>query len=210
MQLTGGYFQGHEATGDSTFLFEVEYGITDELQIGFNAASQSLVDDPFQDLQQCSVELYYNYFSDLRTGRAYGLGFEFGLPVDSTEDEPRSCVYEPFFVAYQDYGAFATNLSAALEVADPVSHREITSVTGDVAWAAFRRVDRWAAMLEAEVEFGAGETPVRLAPELYWQPFDAPLDFAVSLPIGLSSDAPDWGVFLLAIYEFPTSDRSRR
>lgn len=210
VQLTGGYFHGDEALHDSTFLFEVEYGITDKFQIGVEAATQFAQGELFQDLQQCSVELYYNFYSNRRTGRAYGAGFEFGLPIDAADDESRTCVYEPFFVAYQDYRAFAVNLSAALEIADPVGGAEATEVGGDVTLAAFRRVNRIATILEANVAWDREESIVRLAPGLYWRLFDAPLDLAVSFPIGLTDDAPDLGVFVLLIYEFDAADIMRR
>jgi opacity protein-like surface antigen len=210
VQLTGGYFHGDEVSENSSFLFEVEYGITDQLQIGAEAATHFEPDESFQDLQQCSVGVYYNFYNDRQTGGAYGLGFEFGLPVDATGDEPRACVYEPFFVAYQDYRSFAVNLSAALEIADPVARGEETDVAGDVTLAVFRRVGRIATILETNVGFDSEESPVRLAPGLYWRPFDVPLDLAVSLPVGLNHDAPNLGVFVLMIFEFPASALKRR
>jgi len=210
VQLTGGYFHGDEGPDDSTSLFEIEYGITDQLQIGVEAATHSARGESFQDLQQCSVEVYCNFYSDRRTGGAYGVGFEFGLPVEATADEPRACVYEPFFVAYQDYHAFAVNLSAALEIADPVVRGGETDVGGDVTLAGFRRVDKVATILEANVEFDSEESPLRLAPGLYWRPFEVPLDLAVSLPIGLNGDAPNLGAYALVIYEFPASALTRR
>ncbi len=210
VQLTGGFFQGAEAQQDAAFLFEVEYGITDQLQIGFEANTHLGPDESFQGLQQCSVEVYYNFYSERCTGSAYGVGFEFGPPIDATPDEPRACVFEPFFIAYQEYRTFAVNLSAAVEIADPVVRDEATDVAGDVSLAIFRRTGNITAILESSVEFDAEESPVRLAPALYWQPFDAPFDLAVSLPIGLNRDAPKLGVFLLAIYEFPAARLARR
>lgn len=182
VQLTGESFHGGESPHDSSFAFEVEYGVTDQLQIGADATTQFARGETFQDLQQCSIEVYYNFYSERRTGRAYGLGFEFGLPVDSTDDEPRACVYEPFFVAYQEFQTVALNLSTALEIADPVARGEATEVAGDLTLAIFRRVDRIATILEANVEVDSEESPVRLAPGLYWRPFDVALDVAVSLP----------------------------
>jgi hypothetical protein len=210
MQLTGGYFQEGKGPHDSSFLLEVEYGITDQLQIGSEVTSQFARGETFQDLQQCSIEVYYNFHSDRRTGRASGLGFEFGLPVDSTAEGPRACVYEPFLVSYQDFDAFALNMSAALEIADPVARGEATEFAGDVTFAIFRRVDRIATIVEANVEVDSEESPVRLAPGLYWRPFDVALDVAVSLPIGLNEDAPVLGLFLLAVFEFPASSIARR
>jgi hypothetical protein len=210
VQLTGGYFHGHESAHDSTFLFEIEYGITDRFQIGAEVASQHVPDETFQDSQQCSIEAYYNFYSNRRTGRAYGIGFEYGLPIDAAGGEPRTSVYEPFLVAYQDYRDFALNLSAAMEIADPTPDAKKTEVGGDVSLAAFRRVGRMATILEANVEWDREVSLVRIAPGWYWQPFDAPLDLAVSFPIGLTDDTPDWSVFFLAIFEFDASDLFRR
>jgi len=71
----------------------------------------------------------------------------------------------------------------------------------------------WASPFEAissTPRFDAEESLVRLAPALDWQPFDAPFDLAVSLPIGLNRDAPNRGVLRLAIYKFPTARLMRR
>jgi hypothetical protein len=38
----------------------------------------------------------------------------------------------------------------------------------------------------------------------------APFNLAVSLPIGLNRDAPNLGVFLLVVYEFPAARLVRR
>ncbi len=210
VQLSGGYLLGDEHPHNSSVKFEIEYGITDQFQIGAEAASHFSPDETFQELQQISIEAYYNFHNDGSTGSAYGVGFEFGLPAGTAADESRGCVYEPFFVAYQDYGAFAVNLSSSLEIADPVTRGEGTTIAGDTTLAIFRRVDSVATILEANVAVDSEESPVRIAPGLYWRPFDMPLDLAISLPIGLNSDAPEFGLIVLSIFEFPTSSLKRR
>jgi hypothetical protein len=66
----------------------------------------------------------------------------------------------------------------------------------------FRPVGKFVPILEVDLEIAPDEVPVRLAPGLYWHPFDKFLDLAISCPIGLNNDAPDIGLFLLAIMEF--------
>lgn len=122
--------------------------------------------------------------------------------VESTSATVMALPAEPFFVAYQDYRAFKANFSASVEIADPIARGEPTSVAGDVTLAAFRRVGKVATILEANVAFDAIEAPVRLAPGIYWRPFDVPVDVAVSLPVGLSDGAPELVVYVLAIFEF--------
>jgi hypothetical protein len=201
LQLTWGYFDGVEADDNRQFLFELEYGITDRLQIGFEVPVDFLRDEePFDGVTNLGLELYYNFLNDPCRGRAYGLGFEVGFPTDSPEDEPRAWVYEPFFVAYQDFCDFALNFSAAIEVEDPLAEED-TTTTGELAWAAFRTRGRCTQLLELGLEIGEEETPLRIAPGLYWRPWDEGVDLAVSLPIGLNADAPEIGVFLMAVWE---------
>jgi hypothetical protein len=59
-----------------------------------------------------------------------------------------------------------------------------------------------ASLFESHVEIETGATPVRLAPGLYFGSFWEPLGVAVSFPIGLNNDAPDFAVFVLGVIEF--------
>jgi hypothetical protein len=202
LQLTWGYYHGVESDRDSLLFFETEYGLTDRLQIGFEVPVDFIREEErFDGMRNVGLELYYNFYNDRRRGRAYGVGFELGFPTDSTGDEPRAFIYEPFFVAFQDFGNFAVNFSAAVEIEEPVVEED-NETTGDLAVAIFRSAGRFTPILEAAVEISADNTPARLAPGLYWRSPKKGVDFAVSLPVGLNSDAPDIGVFVFAIWEF--------
>ncbi|MCX7427187.1 MAG: hypothetical protein NTW96_16365 [Planctomycetia bacterium] len=67
--------------------------------------------------------------------------------------------------------------------------------------AVFQRHGRFIPLLEAGIEMEADETLLRLAPGLYWQPRPN-VEFGVALPIGLTKDTPNLGVFALATFEF--------
>jgi hypothetical protein len=206
VQLSLGYFDGVGAPGNSETLFGIEYGITDRLQIGFDISRESIEEDVrFDGVRNLGFELYYNFYNDRPTGRAYGVGFEFGLPVDSAAGESRTYVYEPFFVAYPEYRQFAVNFSAALEIENPSAVNEAPASTGKVALGIFRRSEYVVPMLELQVEIAEEGTPARLAPGLYFKSFVEPVDVAVSFPIGLNNDAPDFAVYFLAIIEFEAS-----
>ena len=211
VQLTFGYFEGLQTLGNSELLFEVEYGITDRLQIGFGVPVESAEnDEPFTGVRNLDLELYYNFYNEPKTGRAYGVGFEFGLPVDAAAGESRTCVYEPFFVAYQEYCDFALNISAALEIEDPFADDDATETAGDIAFGIIGKAGDYVPLLELQVEIASQETPVLLAPGLYMSSFIKPFDVAVSFPIGLNDDAPDFAVFFLAVVEFEAGVLPRR
>lgn len=85
--------------------------------------------------------------------------------------------------------------------------------TGAMAVSSAGLAAEWASPFEVvsnTPRFDTEESPVRLAPALDWQPFDAPFDLTVSLPIGLNRDAPNLGVFRLAIDKFPAARLLRR
>ena len=202
LQLTFGYFDGVGAAGNSELLFEIEYGITDRFQIGFEVPIESVKEErPFEGVRNLGFELYYNFYNERSTGRAYGVGLEFGVPVDAAAGESRAHVYEPFFVAYQEYRDFALNISAALEIEDPFA-AGATETAGDIAFGLIGKAGNIVPLLELQVEIASDETPVLLAPGFYVSSFIKPFDVAVSFPIGLNDDAPDFAVFFLAIVEF--------
>jgi hypothetical protein len=210
VQLTFGYFDDVDADGNSAQLFELEYGITDRFQIGLEVPIESVEDEePFDGVRQLGLELYYNFYNNRCRGRAYGMGLEIGFPVDSAGGEPREFAYEPFFVAYQEYRAFALNMSAALEVEDPVDSDEAAETAGEIAFGLIGRRRPIVPLLELQVEIASEETPVLLAPGLYGSSLLRPFDVAVSFPIGLNDDAPDFGVFFLAVLEFELGEIGR-
>jgi hypothetical protein len=205
VQITFGYFDAVEAVGNSELLFEIEYGITDRFQIGFEVPIESVKEEtPFNGVRNLGFDLYYNFYNDRSTGRAYGVGFEFGLPVDAAAGESRAYIYQPFFVAYQEYADFALNLSAALEIRDPSAHA--TETVGDISLGLIGKAANIVPLLELQVQIASDETPVLLAPGFYAKSFIKPFDVAISFPIGLNDDAPDFGVYFLAVVEFDSRE----
>lgn len=203
LQLTGGVFTGVETQGDWRIPFEVEYGLTDRLQIGLDVPTDlTWGEGAFRGVGNVGVGVYYNFYNDGRTGRACGVGFDWGVPVDAPDEESTAHVYEPYFVLYQDWHGLAVNFSANLEITDPRDPDEATQTGGDLVLAAIRPCGRWTQLLEAEVNVAPDGTTVRLAPGLYGHHVVGPVDVGVALPIGLSDNTPDVGVYLLAIIEF--------
>lgn len=205
VQITEGYFKGVESVSDAVLFTEVEYGITDRFQLSLEVPVEFNPGESFDGVRALGVEAYWNFYSDRATGRALGAGFEVGAPLDAPEDEPRQVIYEPFFIAYQDFGGVAANFSAAVEIEDPVSGDERAETTGELAAAVFGAVGPFVPMLECQVEIGPEETPARLAPGLYVRRFWNAVDVGASLPVGLNRDAPEIGVFMFAIVEFETA-----
>jgi hypothetical protein len=214
VQLSWGYFDGVGLPNQSLWFFEVEYGITDRFQIGLELPFEITPEESlFDGMRNFGATTYYNFYSNPRTGAAYGAGFELGFPVDAEDGESRSWVYEPFFVAYRDFDTWALNFSATLEVEDPIEQDEQTEAAGELALALLRPLGRFVPLVELDIEIAADTTPVRLAPGLYWHAREPFLDLAISCPIGLNHDAPGLGVFALAVVEFDacrpkTADRA--
>jgi hypothetical protein len=209
VQLTLGYFDGVETAGDTNTVFEIEYGITDRFQIGLEVPLESVADEPFDGVRTLGFELYWNCYSDPSVGRALGLGFDLGMPVDSAEGESRAWGYEPFVVAYQEWQNVALNVCAALEVEDAVED-ESGATSGEVAFGLFPTSGRIIPLVELSVEMESDETPILFAPGLYGKSLIGPIDLAISLPIGLNHDAPDFSLFFLAVLEFDANILRRR
>ncbi len=204
LQITAGYFQGVEVREDGTHPFEIEYGITDRFQLGVEAPFNQFSDeeDRLEGVEHVSLEAYYNFYNNPRSRTAFGLGYEYGIPVREPDDEPRVHLHEPFFVAYQEFGETAVNFSAGLEIEDST---EETEVEGELALGIFREVGRFVPMLELGLELQEESNPLVLAPGLFWKPRDG-CEIGASLPIGLTPSAPDVGVFFLVIFEFGGDD----
>ncbi|NQT12616.1 MAG: hypothetical protein HQ582_07705 [Planctomycetes bacterium] len=208
LQFTTGFLWRHEGRHDHRLPVLLEYGITDRFQVALELPVDWVRDDDQRHggVGNIELETYWNFLNNPSSGWAAGVGFGLGFPAATDEVGDDAYLYEPFFVAYRQVGDCAAfNVSAGLEIEDP-RHEDETEVAGEVAAALIRRCDPFVLLLEAGVEIETDETPVRLAPGVYWQPDDANWEIGVSLPIGLSSDAPDIGVFALWTVEFGGDD----
>jgi hypothetical protein len=95
------------------------------------------------------------------------------------------------------------NLSALLEVEDPLTPGRAAHANGELALALLRPTGKFASVLEFAVDLDREGTPVRLAPAWYSHPTDkGNFDVATSAPIGLSHDAANLDDFPLMIVEF--------
>jgi hypothetical protein len=218
IQLSTGYFRNFTAgSGNWTLPNEIEYGLTDHFQIGFELPVESIRDNEFHGhgLGIAEITPYWNFYSDRRTGRACGVGCNFGLPPRE-EIGPRAFVYEPFFVAYRRFPRCAVNLSMFLEVADPIEGGRSADVSGEVALAVFQPFHfprgQLVPIFESTVEIEAEETTVRLAPAAFWQPkrgIGRKMEIGVSWPITLGEEEVEAGVFALLIVEFGGDEDER-
>ena len=68
-----------------------------------------------------------------------------------------------------------------------------------------RKTDSFVFLAELGAEIEQNDTLLRLAPGVYWQPREN-FELGVSLPIGLTTDTPTLGVFVLMTVEL---DRKR-
>ena len=204
-QFSTGFRSAHKKTDDFRLETFIEYGITDRLQIAAEFPVDFLRAEPekIQGLGNVELETYYNFYNNPRCGRAYGVGFVLGLPTATPEVGERAMIYESFFVAYQEFKPFYFNFFAGIDVEDSLIAEEESQVGGDIALAVFRKYDQFVLDLELGIKIEEGETPVRLAPALYWHPRDwKDTEFAVSLPIGLTGETPNLGVLLMITKEF--------
>ena len=214
LQFTTGYLLANKGNnflwgskGEDDFQIPVllEYGLTDRLQLGTLIPVDFLRTGQAENegVGNVELELYYNFYNDRRSGRAYGVGFALGLPPATSEIGENALSYEPFFVAYQQFNQYALNFSASLEIEEPLGKDQDrdSDIGGDLSLAVIRKYDTVTLLAEIETEIESDNTLLRLAPGLYWQPRDN-FELGVSLPIGLTNDTPDLGVFVLMTIEF--------
>lgn len=199
-QITSGYSHGSKVRDDGIIPIEVEYGITDRLQLGIEAPVNlfSSVSDNIEGVEHLGIEIYSNFYSNAATGTALGLGYGIGIPTQKAKGDPNSYVHETTFVAYQEIGQTAVNFSGVVEVEDSSVE---TNVEGELALGVFRELGAFVPMLEWSIEIEEDEIPTVLAPGLFWKSGQG-FEVGASLPIGLNDDAPDIGAGLLFIYEF--------
>jgi hypothetical protein len=208
IQFTTGYFSAVESKHEARLPVVVEYGITDRLQVSVELPvdfkhSEETVDG----VGNIELETFWNFYNDPESGWACGVGFGLGLPPATRGAGDAAVIYEPFVAACRQWDAWGMNASAGMEVKD--YRRGETQVEGEFAWAVYRRWQQFTPLLELSVEVEPDETPVRLAPGLYWRPRSAPAEIGVSVPIGLTRAAPDFAVFVLATFEFQPGKRKR-
>ncbi len=205
LQVTSGFFWNQRREDYHRVPLILEYGITERFQIEAELPIDFERGGPGNAEGLGNVELgaYYNFYNNPCQGRAFGVGFELGLPSATNGVGKDALIYEPFFVAYQEFQPFAVNFSAGLEIEDPTVTGEETEVAGELAIAAFRRVGQFVPILELGMEIETEETDMRLAPGIYWKPpRHKGVEIGVSLPIGLTKSAPDIGAFLQINLEF--------
>jgi hypothetical protein len=203
LQVSAGLWHGLDARRDSTLPLIVQYGITDRLEVGawipvdfrrtYGAAN---------GLGNIELDGYWNVLNDPRTGWASGVGFGLGLPNATSQVGDRALSYQPFWVLCRERNEAGFNLSAAVDVKDPLDGQERNDVTGNLDFALFKKFGRFVPLLELGAEVDRQRTAVRLAPGLYWHPAWTNAEIGVSVPIGLTRDTPTLGGCLLITWEF--------
>ncbi|RMF94093.1 MAG: hypothetical protein D6741_12955 [Planctomycetota bacterium] len=213
-QVTTGFLWAEKREHDFEIPTLIEYGITDRLQFGVEVPTTFLRNGPddYEGVGNIELDTYYNFWNDPCSRTAYGMGFTIGLPEATPHVGKDAVLYEPYFVAYGENDLFATNVYTAIEIEDPLDEHEDTTVGAQFDVACFTEIGSFVPLFELGVELEEnGETPVRLAPGIYWKPEAWPeTEFGVSLPIGLNEEAADLGVFVLLTWEFGTESSARR
>ena len=205
LQLSNVYRSAHKRTDDFQLETFIEYGITDRFQIAADLPVDFLRAQPekVQGLGNVEIEAYYNFYNNKDYTKAYGAGFVVGLPSATTGIGERAMSYEAYLVGFRELKPFYINLYAAIEFEDPFGNDDFfelgdpfesddkSGVSGDISLAVFRKYDRFVLDLELGVRIEEDETPVRLAPALYWHPRAwKNSEFAVALPVGLTGETP--------------------
>ena len=201
LQFTPGFFWSHKREDDLAIPVLLEYGITDRLQIMCELPVE--LADEAAGLGNVELGGYCNFFSDANAGRAYGAGVGLALPTATTDVGEEAVIFEPFFIAYQEVGRVSVNVFTKLEIEAPISGEEDTQIGGEIGLALFGQLGRFVPLLELGVEIEEDETAVRIAPAIVWQPRRLEnAEFGVSLPVGVTEQTPDLGVFVLMTWEF--------
>lgn len=208
IQFTTGFMQAVEKKQEYALPVIVEYGITDYFQVAVGVPVQfKRSGDPADGVGNIEFDGYWNFHNNPDTGLALGTGFAVGLPTATPDVGKDAVIYEPYFIAYRHFDKTGVNFSLGLEVKDYTDREEETELEGFITMATFRQHENFVTLLELGIQIEEDETMVRLAPGLYWQPSWTKAEFGVSLPIGLTTDTPDFGVWMLATVEFEPKDR---
>ena len=140
-QFTTGYLKANKgndflfgAKGKDDFEIPLlfEYGLTDYVQliaqipIGFRRTGGA----DHEGVGNVELTVYHNFLNDPRSGRACGYGMSLGLPTATPWIGKEAVLYEPFFVAYRQFGSSAVNLSAGIEIEDPLPGDDEIEVGG--------------------------------------------------------------------------------
>lgn len=117
--------------------FEVEFGITDRLQLAAGALPETLLDSDGNStsLSTVSVEVLYGFLREGPALLTVSAGVEGTVPVDPPAPLDRGYAIEPFACAYRPFGLVHANLTlgAELEFEDEPEESEGLSVTPEVA-----------------------------------------------------------------------------
>lgn len=213
IQITSGYFRGTPGSQDTLVPSALVYGVSEQFELSLDVPFRHLRDgsQSEQGVEAIEVGAYYNFYNDGESGQSYGVGFNLGSPTGAPDFGPRSFHYEPFFVAYRDFKPWAVNFSALLDVENPLTPGEPTQTSGELALAALRPMGKFVSVLEFSADLERDETPLRLAPELYWHPTGKDsFEVAISAPIGLNRDTPDIGLFLQMTIEFGGEEEEKK
>ena len=206
-QLSLGHFWTDRGDFRSSLPLFLEYGITDELQVGVTLPiNDHHANDPeLRDgLGNVELEVYWALLNCADTGWVAGIGFGYSLPEATTGAGEDAHIYEPFAVLYRDFHTDALNLSGGLEIEDPRDPADAAETSGEVAVAYIRpdpcRPLVW--LLEADAEIESEGTHVRIAPGAYYRPAGGSWELGFSLPVGLTESAPKIGAFAMLTFEF--------
>ena len=179
----------------STLTFELEYGITDWFQIGFEAPYRWIDTeaDGFQDIEFSAAARLFS--EDGFTLTAAG---ELELPTGDEDDElgEGNVTYEALLLGAWRQGDVELYSGIGFEF----SENDQTAVSYSAA-GVVEVTEPLALIVELAGEHADGEDEVRLAPGLRWALTDD-LELVLGLPIGLSEDAADWGAVLKLSLEF--------
>ena len=200
LQVTGDL--GGSRTGDrpgASAGLEIEFGITDRLQISAEAAFE-WVSTPMErlvGLGNPSLEVMYNPLSNRDRGRALSAGLRLSFPAASRAGEDAWST-EAFAVAYQVLGPVHTNLTASVALELPTGAGAEREVSLAGALGLFLPIGRWVPVLELGAASGDRSPAAVLSAGTLWHPVDD-LELGAAVQIGL--DARSIGGLVTATVE---------
>ncbi|MBX2852917.1 MAG: transporter [Phycisphaeraceae bacterium] len=195
-QTTIGFtFDREDDEKQSTLSLEMEYGITDWLQVGFEVPYQWIDTeaDGFSDIEFSAAARLFN--QDGLTLTAVG---ELALPTGDEDDElgEGDTAYEAMLLGAWNQGR--------AEVYGGVGFEFTESDNSEVSYflaGAIEACDPFALVLELAGEHADGEDEVRLSPGIRML-LSEDSQLILGVPLGISDDAADWGISVKFSIEF--------
>jgi hypothetical protein len=205
LQVTlGPSWRHHNREDEITAPLQVEFGITDRLQVGVELPAvfaRSQGGEVTAGLGSAALEVFHNAIYDQPREIALSLGFGVGLPSSAEGLDEQAVALEPSLVFYKRLGRLHLNAAFSAEVPLPLTDDgEAARPSARGALSAFIQLGKLVPTLEASGEYG-DEPALLIAPGLLWHPVRE-AELGAAFAFGLHDGSRSYSALATATWEF--------